>query len=158
MQKEQRHKFNGKSIKFKPAIGKEVTLSGNQDEVCDLSGIQMASDTNSSHAGCARQLMLHLPSKGKEGHPILDLQKLKLAAKQVEIKTPSCNDTSITSGSGKSKSFKISKQKFQSAIEMASKSPEGRVKTRVQQNALSTGLLAELALSQEQEPECKVNR
>lgn len=72
----------------------------------------MASDTNSSHAGCARQLMLHLPSKKEGSHPPLDLQKLKLVTKQVEIKTPNCNDTSVTSGSSKGKSLKISKQKF----------------------------------------------
>ena len=75
--------------------------------------------------------MLHLPSKKDGSHPPLDLQKLKLVTKQVEIKTPNCNDTSVTSGSSKGKSLKISKQKFQRAIEKASKSPEAQVKYRV---------------------------
>lgn len=71
------NKTTNKIVSFNPAVSESTTFKAskrpqretiitekNQDEICDLSGIVMASETNSSNTGgCAKSLLINMPVK-----------------------------------------------------------------------------------------------
>ena len=72
----QAHKTNPKIVSLNPTVPEKplkkyihaqretIITEKNQDEICDLSGIVMASETNSSNTGgCARSLNIIMPVK-----------------------------------------------------------------------------------------------
>ena len=121
--------FKGKkNVSFKQPMmqhqQREILVSSqarsSQDGLEDISGIGLASETNSSNtAGCNKSLVISLPNKQSR-------------VNQIMIKTPThnayCVDSSVNSGNStqkfSSKSIKITKQKFQSVLGIpTSKSP-----------------------------------
>jgi hypothetical protein len=73
------NKTNPKIVSFNPTVSENtfkankrpqretIITEKNQEEICDLSGIVMASETNSSNTGgCARALLINMPLKPEE--------------------------------------------------------------------------------------------